>query len=97
MTPHKSQRARKPITIWEEKKAHPTASNPKITEKTARNRLETALQPVAAGPLLEAIKLDELHLPDLSMNDPPLKLHYEPSESSATGLSKLQIFKRLFL
>ena len=96
MTPRKSQRARKPITIWEEKKAPPAASDAKITEKTARNRPETALRPVATGPLPEAIKLDEFHLPDLPTYDPPLKLHYKPSESNATGLSKLQIFKKLF-
>lgn len=96
MTPRKSQRVRKPITIWEEKKAPPAASDPKITKKTARNRPETALQPVATGPLPEATKLDEFHLPDLPIYDPPLKLRYKPSKSNATGLSKLQIFKRLF-
>jgi hypothetical protein len=33
MTPRKSQRARKPVTIWEEKKAPSPASDPKITKK----------------------------------------------------------------
>jgi hypothetical protein len=89
MTPRKSQRSRRPITIWEEKKAPPAASDPKITEKTARNRPETALRPVTTGPLPKAVEFNEFQLPDLPTYDPPLKLRYEPSESSATGLSKL--------
>jgi hypothetical protein len=89
MTPRKSQRTRKPITIWEEKKAPPAASDPKITNKTARIRPETALQPIATGPLPAASELDENHLPDLPIYKPPLELRYEPSESSSTGLSEL--------
>jgi len=96
MTPRKSQRSRRLVTIWEEKKAPPAASDPKITEKTARNRPETALRPVATGPLPKAVEFNEFQLPDLPTYEPPLKLRYEPSESSATGLPKLQIFKRLF-
>jgi hypothetical protein len=47
MTPRKSQRAPKPITVREEKKAPLTASDPKITNKTARNQPETALKPTS--------------------------------------------------
>jgi hypothetical protein len=96
MTPRKSKRVRKPITIWEEKKAPPAASDPKITIKTARNRPETALRPIATGPLPAASELDENHLPDLPTYELPLKLRYRPSESSSTGLSELQTFKKLF-
>jgi Transposase IS4 len=96
MTPRKSQRARKPVTIWEEKKAPSPASDPKITKKIARDRPETALRPVATGPLPAASELDEKHLPDLPTYEPPLKLRYEPSESSSTDLSELQTFKKLF-
>ena len=96
MTSRKSQRSRRLVTIWEEKKAPPAASDPKITKKTARNRPETALRPVATGPLPKAVEFNEFQLPDLPTYEPPLKLRYEPSESSATGLPKLQIFKRLF-
>jgi hypothetical protein len=62
MMPCKSQRAPKPITIWEEKKVPPTASDPKIMEKTARNWSETVLKPVPVGPLLESIKFNYGHL-----------------------------------
>jgi len=96
MTPRKSQRARKPVTIWEEIKAPPPASDPKITKTTARNRPETALRPIATGPLPAASELDENHLPNLPTYEPPLKLRYKPSESSSTGLSELQTFKKLF-
>jgi hypothetical protein len=89
MTPRKSQRARKPVTIWEEKKAPFPASDPKITKKTARNRPETALRPIATGPLPAASELDENHFPDLPPYKPLLKLRSKPSESSSTGLSKL--------
>jgi len=96
MTLRKSQRVRKPVTVWEEKSAPSPASDPKITRKTARNQPETALRPIATGPLPKSSKLDENHLPDLPTYEPPLKLRYKPSESSASGLSKLQTFKKLF-
>jgi hypothetical protein len=89
MTLRKSQRARKPITIWEEKKAPPAASDPKIIKKTVRIRPETALQPIATGPLPDASELDEFHLSNLSVYEPPLKLRFKPSESSAISLLKL--------
>jgi Transposase IS4 len=44
----------------------------------------------------EAAEFNEFQLPDLPTYDPPLKLRYKPSELSATGLSKLKIFKKLF-
>jgi Transposase IS4 len=96
MPPRKSQRAPKPITIWEERRASPAASDPKITKKTARNRPKTALRPIVSGPLPEAAQVDESHLPELPTYHPPLKLIYKCSESNATGLSKLETFKQLF-
>jgi hypothetical protein len=96
MSPRKSQRAPKPITVWEEKKAPPTASDPKITEKTARNRSETALKPVPVGPPPESTKFDHGHLPTLSEYHPPLNLRSKPFKSTATGLSILQTFQLFF-
>jgi hypothetical protein len=89
MTPRKSQRAPKPITVWEEKKAPPAALDLKITEKTARNRSETALKPVSVGPLPESTKFDHGHLPILPKYYPPLDLRSKPSKSTAIGLSIL--------
>jgi hypothetical protein len=96
MTPRKSQRARKPVTIWEEKQAPPPASDPKITKKSARNRPETALRSIVTWPLPAATELNENHFPDLSIYEPPLKLRCKPFKSSSTGLSELQMFKKLF-
>jgi Transposase IS4 len=66
-----------------------------LTSKTARNKAETALKPVAIEPLLESTKLDSNYLPELSIYTPPLELHYKPSESNATGLSELETFQKL--
>nr|AEH41556.1 hypothetical protein [Endocarpon pusillum] len=96
MIPRKSQRVRKPVTIWEEKRAPSPATDPKITKKKARNRPETALRPVATEHLPLSSEFDENHLPELPAYEPLLKLRYKSSESSATGLSELQTFKKLF-
>ena len=96
MTPRRSQRAPVPITIWEEKKAPPAASDPKITEKTARNQPETALKPIAIGPLPKSTKFDNGHLRELPDYHPPLNLRSKPSKSIATGLSTLQTFQLFF-
>jgi hypothetical protein len=96
MMPRRSQRAPKPVTIWEERDAPPAATDPKITKKTARNRPETALRPIATGPLPEAAHINGSHLPKLPTYYPPLKLIYKCSKSNATGLSKLETFKQLF-
>jgi hypothetical protein len=96
MTPRKSQRSRKPATTWEEKKAPPAASDPKLTVKTARNRPETALKPVPIGRLPKSTKLDHGRLPELPIYQPPLNLRYKPSKSIATDLTELQTFQQLF-
>jgi hypothetical protein len=95
-TPRKSQRTKKPVTIWEEKRAPPAALDPKITEKTARNQPETALKSIVIGSLLKSIQLDLEQLPKLPIYYLLLKLYYKPSESSSIGLPQLQTFKRLF-
>ena len=96
MTPRKSQRSRKPITIWEEAKAPPVASDPKLTAKTSRTRSETALKPVPIGRLPKSTKFDHGRLPELPIYRPPLDLRYKPSKSIATGLTELQTFQQLF-
>jgi hypothetical protein len=53
--PRKSQRTKKPVTSWEEKRAHPAALNPKSTEKRGRNQSETALKPIVIRSLPESI------------------------------------------
>jgi hypothetical protein len=88
----RSQRIPKPKSIWEEKGAPSTARDLKITKKTVRTEKKTALKPMATGRLLEAIRLDEKHLPKLSTYKPPLELRFEPSKSLAIGLSELDIF-----
>jgi hypothetical protein len=79
---------RKPVpkTIWEAKSASSAANNPKIIRKTARTGKKTALKPIATGPLLETVGLDEKSLPKLPTYRPPLELEFTPSESLATGL-----------
>ena len=88
----RSQRIPRPKTIWEEKRAPSAAKDPKITKKAARTEKETALKPIATGPLPG---LDEKHLPELPTYKSPLELHFEPSKSLATGLSELHTFQRL--
>jgi hypothetical protein len=76
MTLRKSQRKPKPRTIWEEKKAPSAASDPKITQKTARTVEKTALKPIATGPLSDNIGFDESDLPELPIYRPPLNLQF---------------------
>lgn len=89
MIPRKSQRARKPVTIWEEKRAPSPASDLRITRKTARNRPETALRPVATEHLFISSEFDENHLSKLPVYEPLLKLRYKSFELSVTELSQL--------
>jgi hypothetical protein len=65
MESRRSQRTKAPRTIWEQKGAPSAALDPKITKKTARTEQKTALKPVAIGPLLETVELDEKDLPEL--------------------------------
>ena len=95
MTPRKSQRLRKPRTIWEEKGAPAAAKDPKITKTTARTVEKTALKPIATGPLPKAVGFDAAHLPELPAYRPPLEIQFQPSISLATGLSELEIFQKL--
>jgi Transposase IS4 len=90
---------RKPVpkTIWEAKGASPAANDPKITRKTARTAKETALKPVATGPLPEAVGLDEKSLPELPTYRPPLELEFTPSELLAIDLSQLETFQQLLM
>jgi hypothetical protein len=97
MAPRKSQRASKPTTIWEEKKAPSAALNPKITAQNARTKPETALKPIATGPLSDSMKFDHGHLRELPDYSLPLILLRKPSESIATGLSILETFQLFFM
>jgi Transposase IS4 len=96
MLQRKSQRAPKPITIWEEKKAPPPALYPKIIAENARTKPETALKPVPTGSLPESTKFEHGHLPELPNYDPPLQLRSKPSQAIATGLNILETFQLLF-
>jgi hypothetical protein len=100
MTPRKSQRARKPITIWEEKKAPPAASDPKITKKIARIRPETALRPIATGPLLDACELDEFIFLIYLHTNPPSNYALNPlnrvPQVSQSFKSSKSYFRRLW-
>ena len=93
MTPRKSQRNRKTTVAFEDRNAASATFAPKLTSKTARNKPETALRPVAVEPLPE---LDNGPLPELPEYIPPLELRSLPSESIATGLSELETFKQLY-
>jgi Transposase IS4 len=95
MSPRKSHRVRKARTVWEQKGAPPAAKDPKITKKTARTGKNTALKPIATGPLPKTVEFDADHLPELPTYKPPLDLKFEASESLATGLTELQKFQKL--
>jgi hypothetical protein len=91
-----SQRTKRATVAFEDRVFLSTASITKLTPKTAQNKPETALKPVAVRPLPDSTKLDPKCLLELLTYTPPLHLHYKPSESTATDLSKLQTFKKLF-
>jgi hypothetical protein len=82
----KSQRTRTATVAFNDRFTASTASSPKLTSKTARNRLETALKPIAVELLPELASGLLLQLPEYN---PPLKLRSLPSESITTGLSEL--------
>jgi hypothetical protein len=73
MLPRKSQRRPKSITIWEEKKAPPAASDPKLSSKIVRNKPKTALKPIIIKLLLA---VDSEQLPQLPTYYLPLELYY---------------------
>jgi hypothetical protein len=78
MNLRRSERKPKHVTIWEQKGAPSAARDPKIMKNSARTEKETALKPIAAGPLPEVIKLDEKRLPELPTYHLPLELRYIP-------------------
>jgi hypothetical protein len=86
MATRKSQPSRKTTVAFKDRSTASTASAPKLTSKTARNNLKTALKPVAVKPLPE---LDHGPLPKLPDYRPPLDLRLLASESTAIGLSEL--------
>jgi hypothetical protein len=88
----RSRRDPRPQTIWEQKGAPPAAKDLKITEKSARIEKKTAPKPIAAGPLLEAVNLDEKQLSKLPAYHLPLELRFQHAESRAKGLSELRTF-----
>jgi Transposase IS4 len=91
----RSKRTPVPKVAWEEKSVHSAALDPKITKNTARTAQQTALKPIAVGPLPESIKLDEKDLPELPTYNPPLNLQFQASRSLAIGLSQLDTFQQL--
>ena len=91
----RSKRTPVPRTIWEEKGAPSSASDPKITKKPVRTEQETAFKPITIDPLPETAELDEKDLLELPMYEPPLNLQFQTSKSLATGLSELQTFQQL--
>ena len=91
----RSQRQPKPKTIWEEKGAPSAAKDPKINKRTDRTEQQTALKPVASGPLPKTLELDVNQLPDLPTYKPPLELRFEPSKSLLEDLSELDTFQKL--
>jgi hypothetical protein len=72
----RSERGRKPRTMWEQKGAPSAASDPKISKKAYRTVEETALKPVATGPLPAEVNLECNDLPDLPDYTPPLNLQF---------------------
>ena len=86
---YRSKRTSVSRTIWEEKGALSTASDPKITKKSARTEQEIVLKSIAIGPLPETVKLDEKDLPELPTYEPPLNLQFQTSKSLVTDLSEL--------
>ena len=82
-------------TIWEEKDAPFTASDPKIIKKSVRTEQETVLKPITIDPLLETVKLDKKDLPELSTYESLLNLQFQTSKSLATDLLELQTFQQL--
>jgi hypothetical protein len=74
MSLRRSKRTPVPKTIWEQKDAPSTASDPKITKNTTRTEQKTALKPIAISPLPEIPKINENDLPELPMYKPSLNL-----------------------
>jgi hypothetical protein len=76
----RSKRISVPTIKWKEKGAPSAALDPKIPKNAARTTQKTTLKPIAVGPLLEIIELDENNLPELPTYKPPLvrrTMHYD--------------------
>jgi Transposase IS4 len=89
----RSERARKPRTIWEQKGAPSTASDPKISQESARTAEKTALKPVATGTLPPQVALERNDLPDLPDYTPPLELCFEHSKPLISPITELETFQ----
>ncbi|KAF7506334.1 hypothetical protein GJ744_011907 [Endocarpon pusillum] len=91
----RSQRQPKPRTIWEERGAPSASRDPKITKRTDRTEQQTALKPIAIGPLPKTLEIDVNQLPDLPAYKPPLELRFERSKPLLEGLLELNTFQKL--
>jgi hypothetical protein len=89
----RSERARKPRTVWEQKGAPSTASDPKISQKSARTAEKTALKPIATETLPPQVTLERNNLPDLPDYTPPLELHFEHSKPLISPITELKTFQ----
>ena len=63
----RSKRTPVPKIIYDQEGAPSTASDLKITKKTARTEQKTALNPITISPPPTSIELDENDLPELSI------------------------------
>ena len=92
MTSRKSQRQRKPRTIWEEKGAPSAASDPKLTKKAVRTIEKTVLKTVTTGSLLKITELDVVHLPELFTYKSLLNLQFQSFTIFIFNFFKLKFF-----
>lgn len=92
MSLRKSQRTRRATVAFDDRTASFPASSSILKSKRARNDPETALEAIAAEPLLEI----DNQLPELPDYHPLLELCSKPSESIVADLSELQTFKQLY-
>ena len=88
----RSERTRKPKTIWEQKGAPSAARDPKITKKAARTVEKTALKAVATGTLPDDLGLNKQSLPELPDYVPPFKLQYLHLKPLYTASTELKLF-----
>ena len=91
---HRSERTRKPKTIWEQKETSSAARDSKITKKAVRMIKETVLKAVATSILSEDLGLNRQSLSELSDYIPSFKLQYLYSKLLCTTLTKLKLFQK---
>ena len=78
--------------VWKQKGAPSAASDPKITEISARTVEKTALKPVVTLPLPPELNPSEKELSELPDYIPPLDLQVQRSNPFISPLTELQIF-----